>query len=206
MRDDQYIITEYYQFTADPQMIMEAEKNFQPIMMSGIMQKADVLNKNGRVYPKHILEREITKYQKLVEENEAGGELDHPDSAVVSLANVSHRVVELWWEGNDVFGKVQIAETPSGNILKGLLKSGFKLGISSRGVGSVKSKNGQDIVQEDFELIAFDFVSSPSTPGAWLFKESKQMIPIKLSTNKKEITETYQKLSNLMQKDLWKNI
>jgi len=182
----QYIISEFYSFKPDLNLIREAEEHNKPIILSGILQKANTLNRNGRVYPYDILKREATEYMKLVEEGTATGELDHPDSAVVSLANVSHRVLDMWWQGEDLYGKVQITETPAGDILKGLLKSGVMLGISSRGVGSVKSVRGEDLVQEDFELIAFDFVSSPSTPGAYLFKEGRQwgMIPLK-EENKK---------------------
>lgn len=203
---DKYIISEYYTFNAPTrEMILEAEKNFQPIIMSGILQKADTLNKNGRVYPYDILKREADKYMELIKENVAGGELDHPDSAVVSLANVSHRVTEMWWEGKELWGRVQIAETDAGNTLKGLLKSGFKLGISSRGVGSVKSEGGRDIVQDDFELIAFDYVSNPSTPGAYLFKEG-YMRPIKGIQEQKNSLGEINRLQLLSQKDFWQSM
>jgi intein/homing endonuclease len=143
------------------------------------------------------------------------------NSAVVSLANVSHRVTDMWWQGKDLYGKVLIAEeTSAGGTLKGLLKAGFMLGISSRGVGSVKSVNGKDMVQEDFELIAFDFVSSPSTPGAYLFKEGKElamkgMVPLEDHSKKviksdesyiSKQNEYYSKLLNLHNSDFWKNI
>ena len=115
---------------------------------------------------------------ELVENNTAGGELDHPDSAVVSLANVSHRVTEMWWKGEDLYGKVLIAEeTPAGKILKGLLVSGFMLGISSRGVGSVQTKGDQDVVQDDFELICWDFVTTPSTNNAWVATDQETLTP-----------------------------
>ncbi len=216
-----YIISEFYEFKSSAHLIKEAEEKGKPLIMTGILQKADTVNRNGRVYPYEILKREVDKYMELVESNTAGGELDHPDSAVVSLTNVSHRVIDMWWQGKDLYGKVLVAEdTPAGQILKGLLKAGFTLGISSRGVGSVKSTTGKDIVQEDFELIAFDFVSSPSTPGAYLFKEGKEvfsrgMVPYtetkgkatKLdSTELKEQYEHYTKLFGLLNKDFWKNI
>lgn len=216
--NEKYIISEFYEFKIDKDLITESEKAGKPLIMTGILQKADQLNRNGRVYPYNILKREADKYMELVENNTAGGELDHPDSAVVSLANVSHRVTEMWWQGKDLYGKVLIAEdTPAGKILKGLLKAGFMLGISSRGVGSVKNRNNQDIVQEDFELIAFDFVSSPSTPGAYLFKEGKGskvssvgMIP--LSKNSGSLTSNevqekltyYQKINELANSEFWK--
>lgn len=217
--NDKYIISEFYEFKVDRSLIVESEKAGKPLIMTGILQKADQLNRNGRVYPYEILKREADKYMELVENNTAGGELDHPDSAVVSLANVSHRVTEMWWQGKDLYGKVLIAEdTPAGKILKGLLKAGFMLGISSRGVGSVKSRNDQDIVQEDFELIAFDFVSSPSTPGAYLFKEGKGhrvlgagMVPLSkgsgiLTTeNVQEKLSNFQKIHDLSNSDFWKN-
>jgi hypothetical protein len=215
------IITEFYEFKASPELIKESEEKNKPLVMTGILQKADTLNRNGRVYPYEILKREVDKYMELVESGTAGGELDHPDSAVVSLANVSHRVTDMWWQGKDLYGKVLIAEeTKAGSTLKGLLKAGFMLGISSRGVGSVKSVSGKDLVQEDFELIAFDFVSSPSTPGAYLFKEGrdmarKGMIPLKEESGKvlkldnenlKEQYDYYTKLHKLANSDFWKNI
>ena len=214
-----YIISEFYEFKVEPSLIVESEKAGKPLVMTGILQKADALNRNGRIYPYEILKREADKYMELVENNTAGGELDHPDSAVVSLANVSHRVSEMWWNGRDLYGKVIIAEeTPAGKILKGLLKSGFMLGISSRGVGSVKSSNDQDIVQEDFELIAFDFVSSPSTPGAYLFKEGKGygnrgagMVPLGESSgvittlNVQDKINHYAKINEMANSDFWKN-
>jgi hypothetical protein len=216
---DKYIISEFYEFKIDKNLITESEKSGKPLIMTGILQKADQLNRNGRVYPYDILKREADKYMELVENNTAGGELDHPDSAVVSLANVSHRVTEMWWQGKDLYGKVLIAEnTPAGQILKGLLKAGFMLGISSRGVGSVKNRNDQDIVQEDFELIAFDFVSSPSTPGAYLFKEGKGhkvlgagMVPLSQASGVlttegvQEKLSHYQKMHDLANSDFWKN-
>ncbi len=174
MKKKQYIISEFYSFKADVNLIKEAEEMHKLIVLSGILQKANTVNRNGRVYPYNILKREATKYMEAVEEGRAVGELDHPDSAVVSLGNVSHKIIDMWWQGDELYGKIELTETPAGDILKGLLKSGIMLGISSRGVGSVKNIKGEDIVQDDFELIAFDFVSSPSTPGAYMFKESKQ--------------------------------
>ncbi len=220
INNEKYIISEFYEFKIDKNLITESEQNGKPLIMTGILQKADALNRNGRVYPYDILKREADKYMELVENNTAGGELDHPDSAVVSLANVSHRVTELWWQGKDLYGKVLIAEdTPAGKILKGLLKAGFMLGISSRGVGSVKNKGNQDIVQEDFELIAFDFVSSPSTIGAYLFKEGKGqrvlgagMIPLEKSNgiitteNIQDKHSHYNKINDLSNSNFWKNL
>lgn len=206
-QDDRFIISEFYEFGTSREMILEAERTFQPIIMSGIMQKANALNKNGRVYPKAILEREVEKYLASVRDNTAGGELDHPSDAVVSLSNVSHKVLDLWWDGDTLYGKVQIAETKAGDTLKGLLKTGFKLGISSRGVGSVKSQNGHDVVQDDFELIAFDFVSSPSTPGAFLFRESRSMKLLRIGEMEQVApTSEYAHLKELQENNFWKNL
>jgi len=147
------------------------------LLVSGVLQRAGAKNQNGRVYPKHILEREVKQYERLIQERRALGELDHPDSSVVNLQNVSHNVVEIGWNGDDVVGKVEVLPTPSGNILKELFRSGIRLGISSRGMGSVQeSPNGLE-VQEDFNLIAFDFVSNPSTHGAFLSPISEGVNP-----------------------------
>lgn len=139
------------------------------VLVKGVLQRADAQNQNGRVYPKEILEREVEKYQQMIKEKRALGELDHPESSVVSLKNVSHNIRECSWNGDDVMGVVEILPTPSGNILKELLKAGIRLGISSRGMGSVESMGGNKVkVGEDFELIGWDFVSNPSTQGAFM--------------------------------------
>jgi hypothetical protein len=141
------------------------------VIVSGVLQRAEAKNQNGRVYPKEILVREVKKYQdNQIKENRALGELDHPDSSVINLRNVSHNVLEVKWNGNDLVGKVEILPTPSGNILKELLGAGIRLGISSRGLGSVKEINENTVeVQDDFELIGWDFVSNPSTHGAFMY-------------------------------------
>ena len=146
-------------------------------LVKGILQRAGAPNQNNRRYPKEILERECKKYQQLINERRARGELDHPDSPVINLKNVSHNIREIYWEGDDVCGVVEILSTPSGNILKELLKNNIRLGISSRGLGSVKEMNdGTVMVQEDFEILGWDFVSNPSTHGAFMapVNESKQ--------------------------------
>ena len=145
------------------------------LVVKGILQRAESKNQNGRVYPREVLMKEVSKYSETqVSERRALGELDHPDSSVVNLNNASHNVMEMHWDGDDLLGTVEILSTPAGNILRELFKSGIKLGISSRGLGSVetiKEADGEDStvqVQPDFELIAFDFVSNPSTQGAFL--------------------------------------
>ncbi len=150
-----------------------------PLVVQGVLQRAEAKNQNGRVYGKEILEREAQKYdENFIRERRALGELDHPDSSVVNLKNVSHNVKRMYWNGNDLMGEVEILTTPSGNILKELLNCGIKLGISSRGMGSVKKNvhEGTDEVQDDFELIAFDFVSNPSTRGAFLYPKDQQSL------------------------------
>ena len=146
-------------------------------LVKGILQRSGAENQNGRVYPKNILEREVTKYQQLIKERRALGELDHPDSSVINLKNVSHNVREVHWEGNDVVGTVEILPTPSGNILKELLRAGILLGISSRGMGSVSNiGEGKVEVGEDFELIGWDFVSNPSTHGAFMTPMNESVV------------------------------
>ncbi len=171
------LITEWTNFEYDPSLIKEQKAMGKPMMMKGVLQKAETLNQNGRVYPKIILEREIRNYQKFIKENRALGELDHPDSSVVELKNSSHIIREAHMEGNIVYGTVEILNTPSGKILQSLVESGVTLGISSRGVGSTKSEGNMQIVQDDFQLICWDFVSEPSTPGAFMMKEGKEVTP-----------------------------
>jgi Prohead core protein serine protease len=143
--------------------------------MKGILQKADTLNQNGRIYPASVLEREVRNYQKFIAENRALGELDHPDSSVVNLKNVSHVVKEAYLDKGVVYGSVELLDTPSGKILQSLVESGVKLGISSRGVGSTKKQGDYHVVQDDFQLICWDYVSEPSTPGAFMLPEGKQI-------------------------------
>jgi len=159
-------------------LLTEAEKRFVTeggMILSGVMQKADTQNGNGRIYPAHVLMREVENYKKLVKERRALGELDHPDDSVINLRNASHMVTDVWAEGKDVMGKVQVLNTPAGKILRSLVESGVKLGISSRGMGSVSESAGQTIVEDDFQLICFDFVSEPSTPGAFMMSEAKDL-------------------------------
>ena len=169
------VIVDYIPFEVSPQQINEAMKeNDGKLVVKGVLQRAEAKNQNGRVYPREILVRESKKYdENFVKQNRALGELDHPDSSVVNLQNVSHNVKEMHFEGDNLVGTVEILTTPSGNILKELFKNGIKLGISSRGLGSVevvRESNGDTVskVGDDFELIAFDFVSNPSTHGAFL--------------------------------------
>ena len=166
------LIVDYIPFEITPQQITESmSTNDGKLIVKGVLQRAEAQNQNGRVYPKDLLMREAKKYtENFIQQKRALGELDHPDSSVVNLQNASHNVMEMHFNGNDLVGTVEVLGTPSGNILKELFKSGIKLGISSRGLGSVEAigENGAQQVQPDFELIAFDFVSNPSTHGAFL--------------------------------------
>jgi len=158
-------------------LLTEEEKRFVAeggMMLTGKLQEGGVLNGNNRMYPPEVLMREVKNYQKLVKEKRALGELDHPDTNVINLAQVSHRVTAIWMEGNTVMGKVQVLNTPSGKILQELVNGGCTMGISSRGMGSVREERGTTIVEDDFQLICFDFVSEPSTPGAFMMQESKE--------------------------------
>jgi hypothetical protein len=137
-------------------------------LVEGILATCEVKNGNGRYYAKDLWEREIDKYMTLVKERRACGELDHPDSQVINLKNVSHNINSIWWDGDNIMGKIEILPTPSGNILKALIGSGIKVGVSSRGMGSLKQVGEMLEVQDDFELLAFDFVSTPSNPGSWM--------------------------------------
>ena len=137
-------------------------------MVEGILATAEVKNGNGRYYPKSIWKREIDKYMDSVRNNRATGELDHPESTVINLKNVSHNIKDIWWDGDYIMGKIEILPTPSGNILKALIDSGIQVGVSSRGMGSVKQIGETLEVQDDFELLCWDFVSTPSNPGSWM--------------------------------------
>ena len=171
-------------------LLTEAEKRFVRnggMMLSGKLQEADVQNGNGRVYPQTVLEREVKRYAQVVEDRRALGELDHPDSSIVNLANVSHLITEVWMEGPAVMGKAKVLETPSGQILKALVESGVKIGISSRGMGSVSERMGKTIVEDDFQLICFDIVSEPSTPNAFMALSEGKLMNEQVAKNNKII-------------------
>lgn len=168
---EKQVLVDYIPFKITPQQINESlSNNNGRIIVEGVLQRSGAKNQNGRVYPKEILAREVANYKKIqVAENRALGELDHPESSVINLNNVSHNILDCWWKGDDVIGKVEILGTPSGNIVKELLKAGILLGISSRGLGSVRELDeGTVAVEDDFELICWDFVSNPSTHGAFM--------------------------------------
>jgi hypothetical protein len=170
------ILREYNELNYKREMILEMKEKNQPIVVPALLQRADEKNQNGRIYPKTILEREIENYEKAVKERRAIGQLDHSDKSIVELKDAALLVTEIWWENNNVKGLVEVLNTPCGDILRKLLESGVRVGMSSRGVGEVKEgKDGSQIVEDDFALIAFDAVGEPSTINAWL-NESKNIL------------------------------
>ena len=173
---DLQLLTEWTPLSYTVEMIKESKDSHAgKILLKGILQKSDTLNQNGRVYPRAILEREVRNYQKFIRENRALGECDHPDSSVVELKNASHIIREAHMDNDVCYGTVELLNTPSGKILQSLVESGVTLGISSRGVGSTRREGDTTIVQEDFQLICFDMVSEPSTPGAFMMNEGKKV-------------------------------
>lgn len=190
-------------FSGLPQKLNESTDGNGKLIVSGVLQRAEAKNQNGRVYPKKILMREVKKYQEnQIKEKRALGEIDHPDSSIINLRNVCHNVLDVNWKGDDLVGTVEILPTPSGNILKNLLQAGIRLGISSRGLGSVKEINENTVeVQDDFELIGWDFVSNPSTHGAFMYTSGseKQMGEgiIKEGVSLKTITKLDPKLQRI---------
>lgn len=147
-----------------------------PLTVEGILATAEVKNGNGRYYSRDLWEREMKKYSELVKNRRAMGELDHPESSIINLKNVSHLISDYWWDGDNVIGKIEILNTPSGQILEALIKNNVTLGVSSRGMGSLEQKGGVMEVQDDFELLCWDFVSTPSNPGSYMhtLKEGKE--------------------------------
>lgn len=184
------LLVEYNSFNVDRSAVaksLSADPN--TLIVSGVLQRANSKNQNGRIYRKPILEREIQKYtENEIAQRRALGELDHSPDPTVNLKNVSHNILECWWDGDELYGKVEILNTPAGNILKELFKAGITLGISSRGMGSVKCMSENDDtmeVQSDFSLITFDFVSNPSVRGAFM-----QPVTEGVSTTTKRVMDT----------------
>lgn len=170
-----------------------------PLVLYVVLQKWGVQNRNGRIYPKDILVRENNNYQQLIKERRALGELDHPESSIIAGDRISHNIIETWWENKTLMGKMEILMSPGyvnqgiisckGDEVANLVRNNIMIGVSSRGVGSLKEVNGQNIVQDDFELICWDVVTSPSTPGSWMFKDHKEA---------KQFTESIDEKKNLL--------
>ena len=174
-KDNKHFINEISKLTQGQPIIEE------PLIVYAVMQKYGVENRNERIYPENILRREAENYLNLIKEKRALGEADHPESSIVAISRISHNVVELWWEGNVLMGKLEIIMSPGfvnqgiisceGDKVANYLRKGLKIGVSSRGVGSLEKENGKNIVQDDFEIICWDIVTSPSTPGSWIYNE-----------------------------------
>jgi hypothetical protein len=196
------LITEWLPFVVDKAIVQESVSG-RPLIVRGILQRADSENKNGRVYPKPILEREVAKYAKdFVKNKRAFGELDHPESPIVTLANVSHNILEIGWDGDDVVGVIEILDTPAGRILETFFKRGYSVGISSRGMGSVRDLGeGVVEVEDDYEVVAWDFVSNPSTHRAFMVPKEKHM-----TESYKPGSEFKYAISNSILSDIFCNI
>jgi len=180
----------------------------QDIILFAVLQKYDTPNKNGRIYPELLLKRENEKYQTLIKKGGALSELNHPSSSLIDLDRVSHSILETWWDGKILMGKIKLFTSPGwkkmgivstkGDQAAMLIMNGATLGISSRGVGSLKNVKGQNIVQDDFELVCFDLVSSPSTPGAYVFSDPNERDQYQESLDEKP--QDINKMKNLMSK------
>jgi hypothetical protein len=166
----------------------------EPLIVYVVLQKFGVKNRNGRIYPESILRREVERYQELIRERRAIGECDHPESSIIATDRISHNIIETWWEGKTLMGKMEILMTPGyinygivstkGDEVANLLRNNITIGVSSRGVGSLREVGNDHVVQDDFEIICWDIVTAPSTPGSWMFKEKHEAKPFVESVNK----------------------
>tara|TARA_R110000765_G_scaffold272350_1_gene371101 strand:+ start:1902 stop:2513 length:612 start_codon:yes stop_codon:yes gene_type:complete len=169
------LLIETHTIKISPQQLIEnVDKDNGNLMVEGILATSEVKNGNGRYYSKDLWDREMDKYKELIDQRRSMGELDHPESTVVNLKNVSHLINDYWWDGDNIIGTIEVLPTPSGNILKELIKNGVTVGVSSRGMGSLEEIGGVMEVQEDFELLCWDFVSTPSNPGSYMHEVIKE--------------------------------
>lgn len=200
-KDNRHFINEVNKLSEGQPIIEE------PLVVYAVMQKYGVENRNERVYPENILRREAENYLKLIKEKRALGEADHPESSIVAVSRISHNVIDLWWEGNVLMGKLEIIMSPGfvnqgiisceGDRVANYLRKGLKIGVSSRGVGSLEKENGKNIVQDDFELICWDIVTSPSTPGSWIYNEQP--------SREQQMSESKSKNENIILNDSLNN-
>jgi len=192
------LLTETHIFKSNPLFLTEGKTSDRGLpLVEGILATAEIKNGNGRYYSRELWDREINKYLPLVKEHRAMGELDHPESSVINLKNVSHNIADMWWDGDNVIGKIEILPTPSGNILKALIESNITVGVSSRGMGSLKDVGGLMEVQDDFELLCWDFVSTPSNPDSFMHLVSEGL-DLSSQTN-------YQKVNSIISEILCSN-
>jgi hypothetical protein len=188
------LLIETNTFKINPLQLTEnVNKETGNLMVEGILATAEVKNGNGRYYSKDLWNREMDKYNELIEQRRSMGELDHPESTVINLKNVSHLISDYWWDGDNVMGKIEILPTPSGQILKELIKAGVTVGVSSRGMGSLEQNGGVMEVQDDFELLCWDFVSTPSNPGSFMHT---------LNEGKQTFVYNYNKVNNIVREIL----
>ena len=188
------LLIETNTFKVNPLQLTEnVNKETGNLMVEGVLATAEVKNGNGRYYSKELWDREMAKYDELIKERRSMGELDHPESSVVNLQNVSHLISDYWWDGDNVMGKIEILPTPSGNILKELVKAGVTVGVSSRGMGSLEQNGNVMEVQDDFELLCWDFVSTPSNPGSYMHT---------LNEGKQTVTYDYTNINNIIREIL----
>ena len=180
------VLIETQFFTAKPLKLVEGTVPTSNPLVEGILATCEVKNGNGRYYSRDLWEREIDKYMESVNANRALGELDHPDSSIINLKNVSHNIKKIWWDGDHVMGAIELLPTPSGNILRALFENKIPVGVSSRGMGSLKQMGDLMEVQDDFELLCWDFVSTPSNPGSYM-KEKGMMNESKNNQHNKYI-------------------
>jgi hypothetical protein len=191
------ILIETQTFTAKPVKLIEAKNRNGNMLVQGVLATAEVKNGNGRYYSKELWEREIEKYMENVNANRALGELDHPDSSIINLKNVSHNIKKIWWDGDQVMGAIEILPTPSGNILAALFQNNIPVGVSSRGMGSLKQMGELMEVQDDFELLCWDFVSTPSNPGSYM-KEKGMMNESKTSNQHNQYTKVNSIITDIL--------
>jgi hypothetical protein len=188
------LLIETNTFKVNPLQLTEnVNKETGNLMVEGVLATAEVKNGNGRYYSKELWDREMAKYDELIKERRSMGELDHPESSVINLQNVSHLISDYWWDGDNVMGKIEILPTPSGNILKELVKAGVTVGVSSRGMGSLEQNGNVMEVQDDFELLCWDFVSTPSNPGSYMHT---------LNEGKQTVTYDYTNINNIIREIL----
>ena len=190
------LLREFFELKCDDRgcrdLLNEGEKRMianGDLVFPAKLQQCNVRNGNGRTYPRDVLEREVENYQKLIRENRAIGECDHPDDSVINLKNASHMITRMYWDGDSVLGIVKVLKTPSGDILRGLYNSGVLFGFSSRAMGSLKESrdaqgNSIQVVQDDLQLICFDAVSEPSSPGAYVMDGKNGGVKLQMSENK----------------------
>ena len=188
------LLIETNTFRVNPLQLTEnVNKETGNLMVEGVLATAEVKNGNGRYYSKELWDREMAKYDELIKERRSMGELDHPESSVINLQNVSHLISDYWWDGDNVMGKIEILPTPAGNILKELVKAGVTVGVSSRGMGSLEQNGNVMEVQDDFELLCWDFVSTPSNPGSYMHT---------LNEGKQTVTYDYTSINNIIREIL----